>query len=77
MAGEGERGLEVEWAGLEGPSGEGGDEARGLEGVVIVVVLVERWEREIRCDERQRVILGAHVEHVMRMTLSFFHHAPA
>lgn len=75
MAGEGEGGLEVEWAGLEGPGGEGGDEARGLERVL--VVLVECGEGEIRCDQAQRVVLGAQVEHVVRMRLALFHHAPA
>lgn len=37
MAGEGEAGAEREWGVLEGPGGEGGDEAGGLEGIVIGV----------------------------------------
>lgn len=77
MAGEGERGLKVKRGGLEGPGGEGRDEARGLEGVVIVVVGLEGGEREIRCDETHGVVLGAHLEHVVGMRLSLFHYSPA
>lgn len=60
VAGEGEGGAEIEWAGLEGPGGEGGDEARGLERVFLVVVLGLRlgvWE--VGGDEAERVVLSA------------------
>lgn len=66
MAGEGEGGAEVERAGLEGPGGEGGDEARGLERVffgVVWNVVVLRWRRrwgwEVGGDEAERGVLGA------------------
>ncbi|KOM49429.1 hypothetical protein LR48_Vigan08g025600 [Vigna angularis] len=50
--------------------------ARARPSRVLVVVLIER-KREIRCNQTQRVVLGAHVEHVMRMRLPLLHHALA
>ena len=67
MAGEGERGAEEEGVGLDGPGREGGDEAGGLERVVLVVL---RVGGEVGCDEAERVVLGAEVEEVVRLGLT-------
>lgn len=67
MAGEGERGAEEEGVGLDGPGREGGDEAGGLERVVLVVF---EMGREVGGDEAERVVLGAEVEEVVRLGLT-------
>ena len=67
VAGEGERGAEEEGVGLDGPGREGGDEAGGLERVVLVVFEVGR---EVGGDEAERVVLGAEVEEVVRLGLT-------
>lgn len=74
VAGEGEAGAEEERAGLEGPRGEGGDEAGGFEGVVVVGLVVEGWE--VGGDQAQRVVLSSEVEHVVGLRLPLLHHAP-
>lgn len=79
VAGEREAGAEEERAGLEGPGGEGGDEAGGLEriffAVAVVVVGVEGGE--VGGDEEERVVLGAEVEEVVGLRLPLFDHAAA
>lgn len=79
MAGERDGGLKVKRAGLQGPGGERGEEARGLKRVLLVagVVKMESGEREIGGGEAQRVVLGAEVEDVVGMRLSLFHDAAA
>lgn len=65
VAGEGEGGSEEEGGGLEGPGGEGGDEAGGLEGVVVVVGVVRGEGGEVGGHEAERVVLSPEVEEVV------------
>lgn len=74
MAGEGDGGAEEKRAGLEGPSGEGGDEACGLEGVIFVVLVVDR---KVRGHEAEWVVLGTEVEEVVMLGLTLFDHVVA
>lgn len=75
MAGEGEAGAEEERAGLEGPGGEGGDEACGLEWVLFVVVGLQGGK--VGGDEAERVVLGADVEEVVGLGLPLLYNVPA
>lgn len=65
VAGEGEGGAEEEGGGLEGPGGEGGDEAGGLEGVVVVVGVVGGEGGEVGGHEAEGVVLSPEVEEVV------------
>lgn len=80
VAGEGEGGAEEERVGLQGPGGEGGDEAGGQEGVFVVGVvgLLGVGEGgEVGGDEAERVVLGTEVEEVVELRLALFHHTAA
>ena len=74
MAGEGKAGAEEERARLEGPGGEGGDEACGLEWVLFVVVGLEGGQ--VGGDKAERVVLSTEVEEVVGLGLPLFDNVP-
>lgn len=57
---------------LQGPSGEGGDEAGVLKGIVGIRRSWRRRRGEVGGGEQQRRVLGSEVEHVVGLGLSFF-----
>lgn len=78
MAGEGEAGAEEEWTVLQGPCGEGCNEARGLERVQnLIVLVVDRRGRKVGGDEAKGVVLSAKVEEVVGLELALFNNAAA
>lgn len=78
MAGEGEAGAEEEWIVLQGPSGEGCNEAGGLERIQnLIVLVVDGRGGEVGGDETKGIILSAKVEEVMGLELSLFDNAAA
>lgn len=77
MAGEGEGGAEEEGTWLEGPSGEGGDEARGVEGVLVILMEESRVGGEVRGDKAERVVLCSDMEEVVVLGLTLFHDSAA
>lgn len=76
MAGEGEGGAGEERGVVEGPGGEGGDEAGGMEGVG-GGGRGGGWEGEIGGDEKERGVLGLEMEEVVCLRLAFFDDAAA
>lgn len=58
------RRAEEEWAGLQGPGGEGRDEARRLERVLVVVLVLKSGGDcgEIGGHQAERVVLCSEME---------------